>query len=326
MTNCRILVVALLAVLAQPLPAWATCMTSCTADLMLASCQPPAPPDQWPAAQSLGFIAACETCCAAPGGPVNCNPQVLDATGVKVLAGAQPVAGTVAAAGALCGNQTRYEFSTKLQPGPHELVISNLIVASFVVTAGGGCATSTDCQACSNCEQGQCKPLACKATCSANADCGANAKCVQTVAGCCSECQAVAADVSTADTDKADAGTGDAASADSQSDSADSQSDSADSKSDSADSQSDWAETKMAETSADGGSVDGAAADVASADAGVAAVADVADAAPTPQPATSAAPSSGCQAQPVVPSQAWLALLALTAVVAARRVSGCRRA
>ena len=312
MTNSPILVAASLAVMALPLDALATCMTSCTADLMLASCQPLAPPDQWPAAQALGFIAACETCCAAPGGPVNCNAQVLDPTGVKVLAGAQPVAGTVAAAGAVCGNQTRYEFSTKLQPGPHELVISNLIVASFVVTAGGGCATSADCQACSICAQGQCKPLACKPTCTTNADCGANAKCVQTVAGCCSECQAVAADASMADTDNADAGTGDVASADSQSDSAASQSD--------------WAETKMAETGADGGSVDGAAADVASADAGVAAVADVADAAPTPQPASAAAPSSGCQAQPVVPSQAWLAALALTAVVATRRVSGCRRA
>ena len=50
-----------------------TCLLQCTADLILpGNCQIPS---NWPFGQGLTkYVIECETCCSAPGGPLNCSP------------------------------------------------------------------------------------------------------------------------------------------------------------------------------------------------------------------------------------------------------------
>ncbi len=198
-----------------PASAWATCMTSCKATLMLANCTEPTPADEWPLSQPLGFTAECETCCAAPGGPANCNPDKLDPKLVKILAGAIQVPGEVTPTGKLCGDEPRFVFSGKLQAGDHSVVHASMILVTFKVTGKAGCTTDADCAGCTSCEAGQCVALTCKATCKTDADCAPTDQCVQTEPGCCSECQKKpAADAGSTDVAATDGGATDGATTD----------------------------------------------------------------------------------------------------------------
>lgn len=201
--------------LVVPTSAWATCMTSCKATLMLANCTEPTPADEWPLSQQLGFTAECETCCAAPGGPVNCNPDSLDPKQVKILAGSAQVPGEVTPTGKVCGDEPRFLFTGKLQAGDHSLVNGNMILITFKVTGKPGCTTDADCTGCTSCESGQCVALTCKATCKTDSDCAPTEQCVQTEPGCCSECQKKpTADAGSTDVAAADGGAADVAKVD----------------------------------------------------------------------------------------------------------------
>ncbi len=196
--------------LVVPTSAWATCMTSCKATLMLPNCTEPTPADEWPLSQQFGFSAECETCCAAPGGPVNCNPDNLDPKQVKILAGSVQVPGEVTPTGKVCGDEPRFVFTGKLQPGDHSLVNGNMILVTFKVTGKAGCTTDADCSGCTSCESGQCVALTCKVTCKTDADCAPTDQCVQTEPGCCSECQKKpTADAGSTDVAAADGGAAD---------------------------------------------------------------------------------------------------------------------
>ena len=286
--------------LGLPTAAWATCNTSCKATLQSASCSEPTPPDEWPAVQPLRFAAACETCCAPPGGPAKCDAAALDPKKVKVLAGATPVAGEVTPTGTACDDEAMFLFTGKLQPGAHSLVFGNLILVTFQVTGKPGCATDADCSGCTNCETGQCLPLTCTNLCKTDKDCAKGGLCVVTEPGCCSECQLASVDAASADAgDVAGAGGKDAAAG-------------------------------PADTGATLPDAGAAVADAgaALADAGAAlpdggaAVPDATKPAAPAAPATPAAKSGGCSAaDPAVPRTPvfWVPLLALAVAVRLRR-------
>ncbi len=284
-----------------PMPALATCMTSCKATLMLEGCIEPSPTDEWPTSQLLGFAAACETCCAAPGGPVNCDAEAPDPKSFKVLVDGKTLVGDIVATGKSCSDEARFSFTTPLQAGNHQLLHGNIIVAQFKAVGKVECITDSDCAACTSCETGACKPLGCKATCKSDADCGKGSQCVQTEPGCCSECQVVA------DADAGGAG--------------------------------DVVAEDASDAAADSAGVDASAADASAADAGAPVDAtgsadapllavDVvdgqtqseagetaADSIPAGTPASSSGKSGGCSAAPSPSAPAWPVWFGLVAAM-----------
>lgn len=187
-------------------PAAATCMTSCKATLAFEDCSEPVPADEWPASKLLGFAAACETCCSPPGGPVKCDAEAADPKQFKVLLKDQLQVGELKLTGKSCSDEPRVEFATPLQVGSYKIVHGNTILLQFKATGKAGCTTDADCTGCASCEDGQCKALACKSMCKTDADCGPKSQCITTEPGCCSECQAMAADAGSTDAGGADAG------------------------------------------------------------------------------------------------------------------------
>ena len=178
-------VVLTLLVVAHAQSASATCMTTCSAQLVFDDCAK-APTGQWPVDDPLLFTMACETCCAAPGGPVNCSPSPIDVTQLSLSNGTTKVDGSFTVHPTLtCGDLKVITFDGTLALGNYELISTNLILVQFEAkTEVGDCALNTDCEACEVCTSGQCVADG-KATCTDDADCGAGNVCVTDAKDAC---------------------------------------------------------------------------------------------------------------------------------------------
>ena len=133
------------AALCMPALAGATCLNQCEAHLMTNTCetiQSVAPGDP------VLFWIACQTCCAAPGGPLNCSELDPYTLSYKLT---QPdsstVAGFVSPSQIGCPGKTGWALAfiadkgLPLAPGTYNLIQDSMILVDFQVIAGG---TETD--------------------------------------------------------------------------------------------------------------------------------------------------------------------------------------
>lgn len=189
MSRALLAAAAIGAAVAAPLPAAATCMTSCTAELIFDDCNYPAEPTVWPAAETLTLAGTCETCCSPPGGPVTCSPEPMTADMLELHAGGAPLNGLFSPLSVGCSPEPLFAWGGALSPGAYEVVAPSigLILLQFEVK-DAGCATEADCPPCNVCLDGVCKGLG-VAICQTDGDCAEGETClVNEAAPCANHC------------------------------------------------------------------------------------------------------------------------------------------
>lgn len=125
--------------LGAPGLAAATCLNQCEAHLMTNTCTKI---DALAPGEPVVFWISCQTCCAAPGGPVNCSPLDPYTLGYKLAtADGGAVAGFVSPSAIGCPGQTGWalafipEQGKPLPPGSYQLIQDSMILVEFKVVA-----------------------------------------------------------------------------------------------------------------------------------------------------------------------------------------------
>ncbi len=118
-------------------PAQATCMLQCDAELIGAGC---AATTSLAVGAAWDFAVKCQTCCAAPGGPLNCNPSEPQPADFKVQdAPGAAVAGDFDFSPLSCKKALRFKPAGQAPgPGGYRLLHTNMILLEFQIESAGG--------------------------------------------------------------------------------------------------------------------------------------------------------------------------------------------
>lgn len=172
-------------------PAHATCLNTCKATLIGPGC---ATPTHAAAGDPIWFLITCQTCCSPPGGPLNCTDiDPYSETFSVQTADGKKVDGFVSPSQMACPGLQGAMFAFipaggSLAAGTYNLINGSMILLEFDQFAAGGCKTSADCGACSECSSGSCKAVGTVA-CSADLPCAKGLQCqIDPVAPCKNAC------------------------------------------------------------------------------------------------------------------------------------------